>query len=212
MDAQLLLAKASFSMSLVAFELPSQVNQALAAFRQRRHVLIYCFNAPALNRSNKREHIRELLRQFLMSYAETSAVKLSIDNQRGVVPTILLNGRQIHVSISHAALVSCAALSLDYKIGVDLIDLNEIKESEDLLPTAKLFLSPDIATSLANSTGHEFCFNFGIEWAKREASLKCLGLPIIEWTQHDPCHLHKMIVEFMDIDRRYVLAHARLRV
>lgn len=199
-------------MSLVAFELPSQVYDALTAFRQKRHVLIYCANSSTIDRSIIREHVRELLRHLLVLYAETSPENVCIDNQRGMVPTLFVNGRKIHVSISHASGVSCAALSLDTKIGVDLVDLNEISAEDDLLPTAKLFLSPSIATSLAHSNRHEFRFNFGVEWAKREASLKCLGLPIIEWTQNDPCLPNEMIVEFMSIGSRYVLAQARLHV
>lgn len=196
-------------MSLVAFELPTQVHEALDAFRHRRYVLIYCANCLAFDRSRMREHIRYQLCHFLSLFAEANPENVSIDNLRGVTPTLLLNGQQIHVSISHTSTISCAALSLDAKIGVDIIDFDDVVADDDLLSTAKLYLAPSIANFLANFSGHALRSNFAIEWAKREANLKCLGLPIVEWSDNDSSLPIEMSVEFTSLHSRYVIAQAR---
>lgn len=197
-------------MSLVAFELPTRVHEALEVFRQQRRVLIYCASLPAFDRSRMREHIRHQLVHFLALFAETIPENVSIDNRRGVIPTLLLNGEQIHVSISHTSTISCAALSLDTQIGVDVIDLDDIIASNDLLATAQLYLAPSIANFLANSSEHALRSNFAIEWAKCEASLKCLGRPIVEWSDSDSSLFIEMSVEFISLHSRYVIAQARL--
>lgn len=92
-------------------------------------------------------------------------------------------GRCVGLSLSHAAGVSVAAIQVGGAIGVDVM---RVVRSTDALPdwacVARDYLGPQAYGRMANRPPAQRLGAFAQEWTRLEAGLKCLGLPLTEWT------------------------------
>lgn len=89
-------------------------------------------------------------------------------------------------SISHEAGLSLAAINLHGPIGVDLMRPRDIP---DWAALARDYLGPATARALAACAPAQRANALARAWTAREASLKCLGLALAEWTPTRPCRV-----------------------
>lgn len=87
------------------------------------------------------------------------------------------------VSISHAPGLSLLAWCPGRPVGVDLQTEPRQTSAAELLRTAALYLGEDAHAALARQAAADRLGEaFTLRWARHEARLKCLGLPLCEWT------------------------------
>lgn len=98
----------------------------------------------------------------------------------GQAPRLAPPYQAIGVSISHARGLSLLALREGGAIGVDL--MRDDETPGELLAIARDYLGPDATRALAALPPTRRATAFAVAWTSFEARLKCLGLPLREWT------------------------------
>lgn len=85
------------------------------------------------------------------------------------------------LSVSHEAGISLAALHLHGAIGLDVVRVEQ-EALPDWAQVAQDYLGPAVHARLARLAPAHCAAAFAQEWTRLEASLKCRGLALTEWT------------------------------
>lgn len=141
-------------------------------------------------RTLARQQIRVALRQLLGELLGLSPDRIALQSEAGRPPRIAITDagatRNVGCSISHEAGLSLAAINLHGAVGVDLMRVQQVPDWEML---ARDYLGAAIAAVLAGTSPERRAQAFAKAWTEREASLKCQGLPLSEWTSSPPCQI-----------------------
>jgi 4'-phosphopantetheinyl transferase len=133
-----------------------------------------------------RESIRRALRAALSNLCELGASDVVLDSVPGQAPRLTLHtsGGAVRagVSISHIDGLSLAAVNFNGAVGVDLMQVEQAQEFAGWDSVARDYLGPAVARALRASAPAERAIAFAQAWTAREASLKCAGLALSEWT------------------------------
>jgi 4'-phosphopantetheinyl transferase len=103
-----------------------------------------------------------------------------IDSVPGKAPVLLVRGRasRAGISISHDGNRSIAAFHLHGPVGLDMM---AVRDAPDWLQVATDYLAPATVEAIMQAPPQARPALFSRAWTAREASLKCLGLPLAEW-------------------------------
>lgn len=126
-------------------------------------------------RSTARQIVREVLREILG--------QVELISGPGQPIQIAGTDRRIGISVSHESGLSLVAINYSGPIGVDLLRVpaSPLPE-EEIAVLARDYLGPDSARRIAELPASAQLMQFAQDWAKHEASLKCLGLGLEEWS------------------------------
>ena len=131
---------------------------------------------PHTARPQARRHARQALQQMLGALLARPAQAIILrEDARGP----LLDGaaRDIRISLSYAANRCLIGLTEGLAIGVDIVRIENLPESESL---ARLYLPDAACRALPEAPGAARDAGFALAWAQMEARSKCLGLPLAE--------------------------------
>ena len=131
-------------------------------------------------RTEARQIVRAALRQALASLLSTDAGGISLLSTPGQPIRLAAPWHKIGLSVSHEAGRSVAAINLNGPVGIDLLRLD--KALPDIVLLSRDYLGPLAANTIARLAIAEQQTAFAQAWTAHEASLKCLGLPLAEWT------------------------------
>ncbi|MFL6718370.1 MAG: 4'-phosphopantetheinyl transferase family protein [Burkholderiaceae bacterium] len=132
-------------------------------------------------RSQARERVRGALRASLGKLLGCAPEAVPLDIRPGEAPVLVLPPASIHLSISHEAGLSLAAIRVGGRIGIDLVAFDDagLPDQEAL---ARDYLGPRAAEALHDAPAPQRPAAFARLWTAHEACLKCLGLPLQEWS------------------------------
>lgn len=132
-------------------------------------------------RGQARELVRTALRESLGRLLGCAPEAVPLDIRPGQAPVLNLSTTSIHLSISHEAGLSLAAIRVGGPVGVDLMacDVAALPDQEAL---ARDYLGPQAAATLHGASTAQRQIAFARLWTAHEACLKCLGLPLQEWS------------------------------
>ncbi len=138
--------------------------------------------ATSVERPRAREQIRSAARAALASVLGVDADEILIDSTPGQAPRITLAGdeRAIGCSFTHEGGYSLAAINLHGAVGVDLMRVEEIF---DWQAVARDYLGPEVCATLAATPATEQTLAFVRAWTRHEATLKCHGIQLAEWSE-----------------------------
>jgi len=138
-----------------------------------------CSDAAGQGDAAQRALARQRVRAVLLQHAGPDIASPLL-----AAPRMAVGGRQ--VSISHGAGLSLVAWGINLQIGVDLVDLAQLGDAlpQTLADTAALYLGRKVAKRLhrEGTTPTLWRRRFAQAWVRHEASLKCLGLTLDEWS------------------------------
>jgi len=143
------------------------------------HVLSVTTPATPL-RAEARRIVRAALRQALASLLPADADDISLISSPGLPALLAAPWDGVGLSVSHEAGRSVAAINLNGAVGIDLLRLGEALPDIALL--SRDYLGPHIAAYITGISAVERQTAFARSWTAHEASLKCLALPLAEWT------------------------------
>lgn len=133
-------------------------------------------------RAAARLAIRALLREELGAWSGLAPDRIALHGGAGAPPYALLQRAEgvLHVglSISHEGRFSVAAWRPHGAVGVDLAPIVALPDCLDL---ARDYLGPEAAAALAARPPARRPAAFAQAWSAHEASLKCLGIGLVEW-------------------------------
>jgi 4'-phosphopantetheinyl transferase len=132
-------------------------------------------------RDAARALVRTALRSYLAPLVDCIPAMVPLQIEPGQAPRLDVPGRSIHLSISHEAGLTLAAVRDGARVGVDLM-----RAADAALPdwqaTAQDYLGTDATARILAVAAAERPRAFARAWTRHEAALKCLGLPLSEWT------------------------------
>ncbi|MBA5637913.1 4'-phosphopantetheinyl transferase superfamily protein [Duganella sp. LX20W] len=143
-------------------------------------------------RPQARQLARDALRQVLAGWLSIDGVRIGLPATPGQPQRIVLDTGSANAahSVADPAIVPCCsishetdwtlvAISLDGPVGVDLMVPQEI---EDWAALARDYLGPAVAQALAACPAPQRARALAQAWTAREASLKCAGQGLTEWS------------------------------
>jgi 4'-phosphopantetheinyl transferase len=131
------------------------------------------------NREAARLQGREALRQSLATLLGCCANEVPLVSQPAKGLRVIAPGRQIGLSLSHESGLSLGAINPHGAIGIDLM---RIEPQDDWESVARNYLGPVAFQRIATAPAHQLAEIFAREWVAFEASLKCHGIPLDEWS------------------------------
>ena len=132
-------------------------------------------------RDDARALVRAALRDYLAPLIGCAPAAVPLQIAPGEPPRLALPGQPLHLSISHDAGLTLAALRMGGTVGVDLMRI-PAAPLPDWQALAQDYLGPGALASLTHAGAGERPHAFAQAWSRHEAALKCLGLPLQEWT------------------------------
>lgn len=169
---------------------PQQVDLALADLRSGQACTIISVPTPhTTDRELARHLIRTALRQTVADFLEQPVTTIYLASRPGQgiwLDTALMPGvlpLPLNLSVSHAPGLSVAALGWGVAVGVDVMQLApDAAEMPDWQQVAQDYLGPIVTESLRQTAPAQRSAAFAQAWTHVEACLKCLNLPLTEWT------------------------------
>jgi 4'-phosphopantetheinyl transferase len=160
-------------------------------------------------RGQARELVRDALRASLGRLLGCAPEAVPLEIEPGQAPALMLPNASIHLSISHEAGLSLAAVRVGGRIGIDLMALDDTA-LPDQQALARDYLGPHAATALQGIPAPQRQAAFARLWTAHEACLKCLGLPLQEWSPALAERISRCRVTTLRLPRNYLGAAAFL--
>lgn len=161
---------------------PDGVDQALAELRSARARTVIRIAAPETTiRHAARAQIRVAVCNTLGAWLDRPAASIRLHAQPGQALTLDGPAKGISLSLSHAEGMSVAALQAGGQVGIDVLRVPP-EALPDWAAVARDYLGPQACAQLALVEPAQQAWAFAQAWTRWEAGLKCLGLPLTEWT------------------------------
>lgn len=157
------------------------------------------------DRERARLQVRTALQQSLAFLLECPAEAVPLVSQPAKGLQVTAPGRQIGLSVSHESGLSLAAIRFHGAVGIDVM---RIEPQEDWEPVAQSYLGPVAFQRIARTPTHQVAEIFAREWVAYEASLKCHGIPLDEWSPALDRLLRQCRVKTLDMPHGVVAALA----
>ena len=159
---------------------------ALDALRSDQAFTVISVATPATeNRVQARARIRHALCDTLAAFRGQSAEAEVLDSRPGQPVQLGSAWAGIHVSLSHMAGLSVAAINRVSAIGVDVMHVDRgPMEMPDWQHVARDYLGPSTSDMLRNTLPAQRPAAFAEAWTRLESCLKCNGLQLTEWNPH----------------------------
>ncbi|WP_296508976.1 4'-phosphopantetheinyl transferase superfamily protein [Rhodoferax sp.] len=158
-------------------------DEAAQDLREQELVLFTLALRPGLPRAEARQLARATLQHALQRHLGREAHAISIETVPGNAPVVMVGGRRVHVSLSYESDRAFIAIDMHGPIGIDAAAVGHQAEwFEECVGVANEYLPPSISQKIKALAGLERATAFAAAWALHEARLKCLGLPLQEWT------------------------------
>lgn len=131
-------------------------------------------------RDSARQLVRQALKAALAQLLAVDEADISLISTPGLPVRLAPPWDHIGLSFSHEPGLSLAAIHLAGPVGIDLMRLG--KPLPDIERLARDYLGPAVAATLASQASEKQQLEFAQAWVCQEARLKCLALPMTEWT------------------------------
>lgn len=141
---------------------------------------------PEARRALARRQARAALRVLLADACGGAPDSITLSTEPGQ-PLRALQWPQLGLSISHERQLSLLACWPGGDVGVDVVAHDATASTAELQRVAQIYLGQEMASEKApvavHPSFHAPDFRvFAEAWARHEAGLKCLHLPLTEWT------------------------------
>lgn len=189
---------------------PDSAPLALDELRSERAWTVISLVTPDTTlRHAARARIRTALQDLLGALLRRPAASIALISQPGQAILLDWPETRIGLSVSHAAGLSVAAIRLGGAIGIDLIRVESgAAELPDWERVAQDYLGPQSCRQLATLPSAQRAVAFAQAWSRWEASLKCLGLGLTEWTPALQSRLASCAISALAVPEPYAGAMA----
>lgn len=157
---------------------------AVQALRSVQAMAVISVPTPANeNRLVARNLVRSALRETLGALLDQPAASIALASRPGGAIRINSTPFRLSLSISHSPGVSVAAIYRGASIGTDVMRIEtDPQEPLDWMRLACDYMGPQVTALLQTTPPETFPSAFARAWTGFEASLKCLGLALTEWS------------------------------
>lgn len=131
-------------------------------------------------RDGARLIVRQALREALAKLLAVEEESIFLICSPGAPIRLAPPWSRIGISVSHEPGLSLAAINLHGPVGIDLMQLS--KPLPDIEILARDYLGPVATFAITSQPPKKRHQAFALAWTRLEACLKCLALPLNEWT------------------------------
>ena len=153
--------------------------------------------------------VRQALRAELARLLAVEEERIDLICAPGLPIRLAPPWERVGISVSHEPGLSLAAIKLDGAVGIDLMRL--AGPLTDIATLARDYLGPLASLAIARQPAARQQLAFARAWTRLEASLKCLALPLGEWTPELAARLATCVCEDLVMADGWVAAVATRR-
>lgn len=179
---------------------PGPVSICATERRSDANPIVFGIATPdILIRDTARELARKALREVLGVLLGRPPETVLLVSRPGHPIRLDIPGLHAGLSVSHEPGLTIAAIHLGGAVGIDLMRVEQGPDwLSDWEPVARDYLGQQASDRIARQPPAERLRAFGCEWTRFEASLKCLAMPLQEWS---PALEHElMCCRLFDLD------------
>lgn len=150
--------------------------------------IVFSIATPEISiRDTARELARQALREVLGILLDRAPEAVPLVSRPGHPIRLDTPGLHAGLSLSHEPGLTIAAIHLGGAVGVDLMRVEQGPDwlssgSSDWQALARDYLGPQASDRIARRPPPQRVRVFAREWTRFEASLKCLAMPLQEWS------------------------------
>ena len=159
---------------------------------------------PRTLRSQARKLIRLAITQVLADKLSCPYTEIKLTSQSGQSVKITHPQQNIGLSISHEPGLSLAAINMNGKVGVDLIDVKSIPNDNEIYKLALEYLGTQVAENLLLLPSEQQKHAFAKAWTEFEARLKCQEKSLDEWTSSSTLQLNTLSIRPLKLPESYI--------
>jgi 4'-phosphopantetheinyl transferase len=145
-----------------------------------------------------RDTARDLARDALQAHlpALLGSTQARVISEPGHAPRLATPHEGVGISIAHESGLSLVAIHGHGAVGVDVM---QVQPMPDALDVALVYLGPEVAQTLDALAPLAQAPAFALAWTAHEARLKCLGMPLAEWSEGmhaalGPCEVMPLVL------------------
>ena len=167
-------------------------------------IVIAVRTVPTSLRLQARKLIRIAIRQVIAKKLACPYAEVKFISELGQSLKLAQPRQNIGLSISHESGLSLAAINMNGKVGVDLIDIKSIPNSNEIDTLALEYLGAEVAEYLSHLSVEEQSRAFAQAWTEFEARLKCQEKSLTEWIPASALQLNTLAVRSLSMPESYI--------
>lgn len=172
------------------------VNQSL--------IVIGVHTPPTTLRAQARKLVRIALKQVLAAKLACPVTEIKLSTQAGQGLKLLQAKKTIGLSVSHESGLSVAAINMNGKVGIDLIDIKTIPNNSEIDALANDYLGVKTAKHLFNLPPEQQSRAFAEAWTEFEAHLKYQEKNLSEYESLNGLHTNNLITRHLKLPEGYI--------
>lgn len=163
---------------------PGPISIAPTAPAADANPLVFSIATPDISiRDTARELARQALREVLGILLDRAPETVPLVSRPGLPIRLDIPGLHAGLSVSHEPGLTVAAIHLAGAVGIDLMRVEQGPDwLSDWEALARDYLGRQASDRIARQPPTERVRAFAREWTRFEASLKCLAMPLQEWS------------------------------
>ena len=167
-------------------------------------IVIAVRTLPTTLRFQARKQIRMAIQHVLAEKFTCQYTEVKFISELGQSLKLAQPRQNIGLSISHESGLSLAAINMNGKVGVDLIDIKSIPNSNEIDTLALEYLGAEVAEYLSHLSVEEQSRAFAQAWTEFEARLKCQEKSLTEWTPSSALQLNTLAIRSLNMPESYI--------
>ncbi len=167
-------------------------------------IVIAVRTLPTSSRPQARKLIRLAITQVLARQLACPEAEIKLISQSGQALKLLHPTLNIGLSISHESGLSLAAINMNGRVGVDLIDVKSIPNAHEMNTLALEYLGTQSAENLAFLPSELQKLAFAEAWTEFEARLKFQEKSLSEWTASNALQVSTFASQTLKMPENYI--------
>ena len=159
---------------------------------------------PTTLRAQARKLVRIALKQVLAAKLACPVTEIKLSTQAGQGLKLLQAKKTIGLSVSHESGLSVAAINMNGKVGIDLIDIKTIPNNSEIDALANDYLGVKTADYLFNLPPEQQSIAFAEAWTEFEAQLKYQEKNLNERNSSNGLHTNNLITRHLKLPKGYI--------
>lgn len=167
-------------------------------------IVIAVRTLPTTPRSQARKLIRMAITKVLAKQLACPQAEIQLLSQSGQALKLLHPTHNIGLSISHESALSLAAINMNGRVGVDLIDVKSIPNKNEIDTLANDYLGVKAAEYLSHLPPEQQKVAFAEVWTEFEARLKYQGKDLSEYDFSNVLQTSNLIARQLAMPEGYI--------
>ena len=167
-------------------------------------IVIAVRTLPTTIRFQARKQIRMAIQHVLAEKLSCQYTEVKFISELGQSLKLTQPRQNIGLSISHESGLSLAAINMQGRVGVDLINIKTIPNKSEIETLALEYLGAGVADSLSHLSFEEQNRAFAQAWTEFEARLKCQEKNLTEWIPSNATQLNTLAARSLSLPENYI--------